>query len=144
MGDCEPGQTYVFGATAYDGRSVRLWCAPRGGGRFVRELCCETLELNAELRETIQTLRSTKLLTLRECSERSGLRENTWRDWILHRKVPFYKVGRSVRIAQSEWLGHSSSRITMDTYVHLMKDAQKLTAEAVFSRPAAVPKEQQQ
>jgi excisionase family DNA binding protein len=43
-----------------------------------------------------------KLLTLRECSERSGLRESTWRAWILHRKVPFYKVGRSVRIAEAD------------------------------------------
>ena len=42
------------------------------------------------------------LLTLRECSERSGLRESTWRAWILHRKVPFYKVGRAVRIAESD------------------------------------------
>jgi excisionase family DNA binding protein len=43
-----------------------------------------------------------KLLTLRECCERSGLRESTWRAWILQRKVPFYKVGRSVRIAESD------------------------------------------
>jgi excisionase family DNA binding protein len=43
-----------------------------------------------------------KLLTLRECSERSGLRESTWRAWILQRKVPFYKVGRSVRIAEAD------------------------------------------
>lgn len=43
-----------------------------------------------------------KLLTLRECAERSGLRETTWRAWILHRRVPFYKVGRSVRIAESD------------------------------------------
>jgi excisionase family DNA binding protein len=43
-----------------------------------------------------------KLLTLRECSELSGLRESTWRAWILHRQVPFYKVGRSVRIAEAD------------------------------------------
>ena len=43
-----------------------------------------------------------KLLTLRECSERTGNRESTWRAWILHRRVPFYKVGRSVRIAESD------------------------------------------
>jgi excisionase family DNA binding protein len=41
-----------------------------------------------------------KLLTLRECSERTGHRESTWRAWILHRRVPYYKVGRSVRIAE--------------------------------------------
>ena len=43
-----------------------------------------------------------KLLTLRECSERSGLRESTWRAWILHRKVPFYKVGKAVRISEAD------------------------------------------
>jgi integrase len=53
-----------------------------------------------------------------------------------------YRHTADVKLAQ-EWLGHSSSRITMDTYVHLMKDAQKLTAQAVFARPVAVPKEQQ-
>ena len=43
-----------------------------------------------------------RLLTLRECSDRTGHRESTWRAWILHRKVPFYKVGRSVRIAEAD------------------------------------------
>jgi excisionase family DNA binding protein len=43
-----------------------------------------------------------RLLTLRECSERTGHRESTWRSWVLHRKVPFYKVGRSVRIAEAD------------------------------------------
>lgn len=44
-----------------------------------------------------------KVLTPRECAERSGLRESTWRAWILHRKVQFYKVGaKSVRIAEAD------------------------------------------
>lgn len=41
-----------------------------------------------------------RLLTLRECSERTGHRESTWRAWVLHRRIPFYKVGRSVRVAE--------------------------------------------
>jgi excisionase family DNA binding protein len=41
-----------------------------------------------------------KLLTLRECSERTGHRESTWRAWILYRRVPYYKVGRSIRVAE--------------------------------------------
>jgi excisionase family DNA binding protein len=45
---------------------------------------------------------SGRLLTLRECSERTGHRESTWRAWVLHRRVPFYKVGRSVRIAEAD------------------------------------------
>jgi integrase len=48
-----------------------------------------------------------------------------------------YRRTADVKVAQ-EWLGHSSSRITMDTYVHLMKDAQKLTAQTVFTRPVTV------
>jgi len=42
------------------------------------------------------------LLTLRECSELTGHKESTWRAWVLHRKVSFYKVGRSVRIAETD------------------------------------------
>ena len=53
-----------------------------------------------------------------------------------------YRRTADVKISQ-EWLGHSSSRITMDTYVHLMKDAQKQTAKAVFKRPRAVPSKEQ-
>jgi len=40
-----------------------------------------------------------------------------------------------------EWLGHSSSRITMDTYLHLAQDAQKQTAQAVFGRRFAAAAE---
>jgi len=43
-----------------------------------------------------------KLLTLREAAERTGFRESTWRAWILRRKVPYHKVGRSVRIAEAD------------------------------------------
>jgi len=43
-----------------------------------------------------------RLLTLRECSERTGHRESTWRAWVLHRRVPFYRVGRSVRVSERD------------------------------------------
>jgi excisionase family DNA binding protein len=43
-----------------------------------------------------------KLLTLREASERTGHRESTYRAWVLSRKVPFYKIGRSVRISETD------------------------------------------
>jgi len=44
------------------------------------------------------------------------------------------------RIGQ-EWLEHSSSRITLDTYTHLMRDEQN-AADAVFARrPAAAPEQ---
>jgi len=43
-----------------------------------------------------------KLLKLRECAERSGFKESCWRSWILHRKVCYYKVGRSVRVAEED------------------------------------------
>jgi excisionase family DNA binding protein len=39
-----------------------------------------------------------KLLTIRECAERTGFRESTWRAWILRRKVTFHKIGKSVRV----------------------------------------------
>ena len=43
-----------------------------------------------------------KLLTIREAAEKTGHRESTYRAWVLGRKVPYYKVGRSVRIAESD------------------------------------------
>ena len=52
-----------------------------------------------------------------------------------------YRRTANVKIAQ-EWLGHSSSRITLDTYTHLMQDEQQQAADAVFSRrPAAAPEQ---
>lgn len=43
-----------------------------------------------------------RLLTLREAAQRTGHRESTWRAWVLHRRVPFYKLGRSVRVAERD------------------------------------------
>jgi excisionase family DNA binding protein len=43
-----------------------------------------------------------RLLTIRECAERTGFRESTWRAWILQRKVTFHKIGKSVRIAEPD------------------------------------------
>jgi len=43
-----------------------------------------------------------RLLTVREAAMRTGHREATWRAWILLRRVPYHKVGRSVRIAESD------------------------------------------
>lgn len=55
-----------------------------------------------------------------------------------------FRATGNVKEAQA-WLGHSSARITMDTYVHLIGDTQKATADAVFARPTieAVPREKQ-
>jgi hypothetical protein len=47
-------------------------------------------------------MKTGKLLALRECAERSGHRVCTWRAWILRRKVPYYKIGRSVRVAEAD------------------------------------------
>jgi integrase len=54
-----------------------------------------------------------------------------------------YRRTSSVKEAQA-WLGHSSSKITMDTYVHLMKDSQKQTAQTTFVRPQATLEQQSQ
>jgi excisionase family DNA binding protein len=42
-----------------------------------------------------------KLLRIDEAAEATGHRESTWRKWILLRRVPFVKIGRSVRIESS-------------------------------------------
>ena len=52
-----------------------------------------------------------------------------------------YRQTNSIKYTQA-WLGHRSARVTMDVYTHLMQDAQKKTAEAVFTRravPTLVP-----
>jgi excisionase family DNA binding protein len=43
-----------------------------------------------------------KLLTLRECSERTGHRLSTWRAWVLRRQVPYYKIGHSIRVSETD------------------------------------------
>jgi excisionase family DNA binding protein len=43
-----------------------------------------------------------RLLTVKEAAQRTGHKEATWRAWILRRKVPYHKFGRSIRIAESD------------------------------------------
>lgn len=43
-----------------------------------------------------------RLLSVKEAAARTGHTEATWRAWILRRKVPFHKFGRSIRIAESD------------------------------------------
>jgi excisionase family DNA binding protein len=43
-----------------------------------------------------------KLLTVKEAAARTGHKEATWRAWILLRKVSYHKIGRSIRIAESD------------------------------------------
>jgi excisionase family DNA binding protein len=43
-----------------------------------------------------------RLLTLREAALRTGHRESTWRAWVLHRRVPYFKLGRSVRVSERD------------------------------------------
>ncbi len=43
-----------------------------------------------------------RLLTLAECAVRTGLKVSTWRAWILHRRFPFHKIGRSIRILEAD------------------------------------------
>lgn len=46
-----------------------------------------------------------------------------------------YRQTNSIKDTQ-DWLGHSSARVTLDVYTHLMQDTQKKTADTVFARPA--------
>lgn len=40
-----------------------------------------------------------RLLNTRQVAERLGLKESTIRAWILRRKLPYVRCGRSVRVA---------------------------------------------
>lgn len=53
-----------------------------------------------------------RLLTLAEAAEVTGFRLSTWRAWILRRKVPYHRIGRSIRVAESDVVAMiESSRI---------------------------------
>ncbi len=39
-----------------------------------------------------------RLLTIREASERLGLRESTLRKWLFQKRIAYCKLGRSVRL----------------------------------------------
>ena len=46
-----------------------------------------------------------------------------------------FRATGSVKETQA-WLGHSSARITLDTYVHLISEGQKATTDVTFKRPS--------
>ena len=52
----------------------------------------------------------------------------------------YLHTGGDVKATQ-QWLGHSESRITLDTYTHLAKDQEQKTAErlaqGIFVQPEA-------
>ena len=39
-----------------------------------------------------------RLLTIREASERLGLRESTLRKWVLQKRIAYCKLGRAIRL----------------------------------------------
>jgi excisionase family DNA binding protein len=43
------------------------------------------------------------LWTVKEIAKDSGMSEATWRDWILKRKIPVVRLGRSVRIRDVDY-----------------------------------------
>lgn len=44
---------------------------------------------------------NSRLLTVTETAEALGLKESTIRAWVMRRKLPFVKLGRSVRIPEN-------------------------------------------
>ena len=58
-------------------------------------------ELDRHARRT-DSSRGDRMLSLDECALRTGLKVSTWRSWILLRKIPYYKISRSVRILESD------------------------------------------
>ena len=49
----------------------------------------------------------TKAMDYKSCSEITGLAERTLRNMVSQKKIPFYKIGKSVRFSQekiSVWL----------------------------------------
>jgi len=84
-----------------------------------------------DLRTTLQTvLRDRLKLDLGPRADGLHLLRHTSGSIVYHKT-------KSVKDTQ-EWLSHSSARVTMDVYTHLMKDAQRETAQTVFQRPSEV------
>jgi integrase len=81
-----------------------------------------------QLRETLQKVLKSLGIKLRPREDGLHLLRHTSGSLV-------YRQMHSIKDTQA-WLGHSSSRVTLDVYTHLMADAaQKRTAEAVFARP---------
>jgi|SRR5579864_149062 len=81
-----------------------------------------------QLRETLQKVLRSLEIKLRPREDGLHLLRHTSGSLV-------YRQTHSIKDTQA-WLGHSSTRVTLDVYTHLMQDAQKKTAEEVFSRPA--------
>jgi len=42
------------------------------------------------------------LLSIREASELLGIAETTLRDWLYQKKLPFYRLGRAIRLKNED------------------------------------------
>lgn len=60
---------------------------------------CQIIRVNLHEGGAMQK-ESKKLLTLKECEERTKRKVSTWRKAIARREIPFVRIGRSVRIPQ--------------------------------------------
>ena len=45
-----------------------------------------------------------ELLSIREASELLGVAETTLREWIYQKRLPFYRLGRAIRLKQDDIL----------------------------------------
>lgn len=55
---------------------------------------------------------SKELLTIREASELLSVAESTLRDWLYQKRLPFYRLGRAIRLKEKDVLSfREKSRI---------------------------------
>ncbi len=46
-----------------------------------------------------------ELLSIREASGLLGVAETTLRDWLYQKRLPFYRLGRAIRLKKTDILG---------------------------------------
>ncbi len=46
-----------------------------------------------------------ELLSIRDASELFGVAETTLRDWLYQKRLPFYRLGRAIRLKKTDILG---------------------------------------
>ena len=77
----------------------RLPLEPLAKSGYQNAVCPEAPDLGKPVRPTVPRT----LWTLKDLALDSGTKVSTWRRWILERRVPVVRVGRSVRIKDEDY-----------------------------------------
>jgi excisionase family DNA binding protein len=67
----------------------------------IAETGSQSSSIHLQIKE--QSAEPRTLWTLRDLAQDSGIKVSTWRRWILERRIPVVRIGRSVRIKDEDY-----------------------------------------